>query len=152
MRWGCCVARGPLQQSVRPHFTTWIHLLGARRLASAHRRHPRTALLTAIPAPTLVVDTMSAVWQRVLEAHHEVASPTVIDQGHWVNAAIVVGCVMLILTAFHRIVAVRFKRQYFTLHVFANSIIVYLTYVVPCGAHCGGLHTLLVGVWPCGAA
>ena len=62
---------------------------------------------------------------RVQEAISAVRHPTTIDVAHWTNAAIVTACCFLVIAVFHRTVGVRFKKQYFTCHVFANAIITY---------------------------
>jgi len=68
------------------------------------------------------------------QAWHGVAHPVVIDLKHWVNCSIVTLLCFGLIAIFHRLVAYRFKKVYFTLHVFVNSIIVWLT-ITP-AIHC----------------
>jgi hypothetical protein len=62
---------------------------------------------------------------RVRAAIAAVSHPTTIDAAHWTNAMIVTALCFLVITLFHRTVGVRFKKQYFACHVFANAIITY---------------------------
>ena len=63
------------------------------------------------------------VWSRIYDAHVAMANPSTIDAEYMMNGAIVSACSFGILAVFDRLVARRFKRSYFALHVFANIII-----------------------------
>ena len=69
---------------------------------------------------------MSQYLERVFDAVDAVRHPTVIDSSHWANCGIVTACCFVAIALFHRTIGVRFKKQYFACHVFANAIIVYL--------------------------
>lgn len=72
---------------------------------------------------------MTNVWERVATAHSVMSSPIKIDVDYIKNGIIVSACAFLILACFDRLVARRFKRSYFALHVFANIIISALCWV-----------------------
>jgi len=61
-------------------------------------------------------------------AYRAVQHPVVIDSSHWINCAIVTSIIFAAIAIFHRTIAVRFKRQYFTIHVAVNAVITYLTF------------------------
>jgi len=75
-----------------------------------------------------VLEKAQPVLQRLLLAYERVTTPTVVDADHWINCGIVTGVVFLIIGLFHVIVAKRFKKVYFTCHVFVNAIVTYLVF------------------------
>ena len=70
---------------------------------------------------------MDAIWSRITTAHAAMHSPGTIDTEHIKNGAIVSACAFVIIATFDMVVARRFRRVYFALHVFANAVISSLT-------------------------
>jgi hypothetical protein len=71
---------------------------------------------------------MSVVWDRVVEAHVALNHPVQIDAPHILNALICFVVAFAAVAIFDRLVARRFKRTYFALHVFANVIITWFSF------------------------